>query len=559
MFGPVLDSIAGKGKGRSKGKGRGSPVKGRGSGKARGESRGAGKDRGRDKDRTPSRRRSRQERALPTASSGCGSSGACTPGPGKNLFKCCYQRQDLTGRTFKGANLGNANFVGATLTGANLQGANLGQACLVDAVLTGAKTNSATNLGGVIYCRTQTDSGENNSGCGKGTPCCPTCDDANPCGAGQLWCKGRCVAGDCCATADCPNKACQAKTCQSNRCAYAPVRGRSGPDCQGMCCQDAEGSPVCCPAGVAACQPNGRCGCRAGDCAPGAICCGGICVAGVCCAAADCPDVACKVDKRCDGNKCRYADAANGSACAGADGRLGICCGGQCVAGGLCCVTSDCPDEICRAKRCVGKRCEQAIQPNGPGTRCSGEGQICCGACCTSPEVCDTRPEQDACCIPPGRNQTCGAVADDCGQEVDCGACAERTCQDGVCDETDPRCEYSPVGDGRQGPGCRGEGESCCNGSNCCASGQICTGDGCCTPNPNVCQGKCGVVIDNCQRQVDCGACAAVSCRTVACADNICQVSGSQPDRTGCTTAGGQAGICCGDECLAGTCCASAN
>ena len=140
----------------------------------------------------------------------CCSSGNCTPGPGKNLSKCCYDGQNLTGKNFRGANLGGASFRGADLTNANLAGANLDKTCFVGADLTGAKLGGA-NTGTAIFCGTTMPDGVtiNNSGCGTSTPCCPTCVDACPpdprtnepgfCCAGGFCSCG----GVCCTRPDC--------------------------------------------------------------------------------------------------------------------------------------------------------------------------------------------------------------------------------------------------------------------------------------------------------------------------------------------------------------------
>jgi hypothetical protein len=338
----------------------------------------------------------------------CCATGNCVPGKGKNLAKCCYQGQDLTGKNFQGANLGSANFSGATLTGANLQGANAGKACFVGADIRGTRTNGSTNLSGAVFCRTQTDSSENNSGCNKGTPCCPTCDDANPCGDSEICCAGRCipgnccgnseqstcddgqiccgntcVEGECCQAAECPNEICQRRSCQGNQCIYTPVAGEPGPRCQTICCVDAQGDPVCCDAGIESCQSNGRCGCgRDTDCDADQRCCRGTCV----------PKTVC-----CEGG--------NGEGCVGdhhccvVDG-TGVC--------GACCAANQCADEICATKSCTSDRICQytpVFGDDGPGctTICcenANDQPVCCGvgvtACAsdrTCPPGCDVCPD----------------------------------------------------------------------------------------------------------------------------------------------------------------------
>ena len=66
-------------------------------------------------------------------------------------------------------------------------GGNLGGACLADAKLTGAAINASTNFADAVRCRTVMPDGRiDNSGCNLGTDCCPTCDAAHPCPAGQF-------------------------------------------------------------------------------------------------------------------------------------------------------------------------------------------------------------------------------------------------------------------------------------------------------------------------------------------------------------------------------------
>ncbi|MCC7021284.1 MAG: hypothetical protein IT338_00570, partial [Thermomicrobiales bacterium] len=45
--------------------------------------------------------------------------------------------------------------------------------------------------GGAIFCRTTMPNGSrNDTGCAKGTPCCPTCAETRRCARGQLCCNG---------------------------------------------------------------------------------------------------------------------------------------------------------------------------------------------------------------------------------------------------------------------------------------------------------------------------------------------------------------------------------
>lgn len=170
-----------------------------GGGKGKDRDKDKDKDRGKGNGKTKDRKKRAQAEQIPAR---CCSTGNCTPGKGKNLFKCCYEDGNVANKNFSGANLGQANFTNANASGANFQAANLGQACLVDANLTGAKTNSSTNLGGAIFCRTiMPDGSINDSGCDNGTRCCPTCiEEGEVCGDG--------IGGDCCPDTVCCDDVC---------------------------------------------------------------------------------------------------------------------------------------------------------------------------------------------------------------------------------------------------------------------------------------------------------------------------------------------------------------
>ncbi|MCC7022016.1 MAG: pentapeptide repeat-containing protein, partial [Thermomicrobiales bacterium] len=214
-----------KGKAKAKAKGRGGHDRGQAHDHGADQSRASGGKHGKQKKKGAKAAGQQPERPHPTS---CCSGATCTPGQGRNLPRCCYSGQDLRqgGTSFQGANLANASFAGATLTDLDFRTANLGHACFVDATLTGANLKGA-NLGGAIFCRTTMPNGSrNDTGCAKGTPCCPTCAETRRCARDQLCCNGNCLTGDCCADGE--RDACAAgQVCCDHACV------------SGDCCADA--------------------------------------------------------------------------------------------------------------------------------------------------------------------------------------------------------------------------------------------------------------------------------------------------------------------------------
>ncbi len=172
---------------------------------------GKGKDeqrkrKGKDRDKGKDKQRTRAQAEV------CWRAGACIPKKGANVSQC-----NLAGYTAPadlnctGCNLSRANLRDADLSGVNFTRANLSGACLVDADFTGATFANSTNLYNAFFCRTTMPDGSvNNSGCGSGTACCPTCIAAGAaCGTG--------IGGTCCGTSQCRNGACS--SCTPTTCA----------------------------------------------------------------------------------------------------------------------------------------------------------------------------------------------------------------------------------------------------------------------------------------------------------------------------------------------------
>jgi uncharacterized protein YjbI with pentapeptide repeats len=422
------------------------------------------RDKGKQRKRRARKRKRKTGAGAPAGQ--CCDRQRCASGSGKNLQRCCFDDRDLTTRNFEGANLSGANFARADLTAANFAGANLDEACFVDANATGTRFGNA-NRGKAIFCRTETASGFDNSGCDRGTPCCPTCDAAHPCGQGQVCCDGRCipgnccdngeqstcgvggfccnhrcVEGDCCETANCPTEVCQRRACDDHQCVYAPVFAEPGPRCDTICCRDAQGVPVCCDTGVTICQENGTCGCAGNqDCRTSEVCC----------------------DENC---------------------RSGDCCRDQ-----------DCLQELCQDRACQGNVCTYTPVSGEPGPGCD---TVCCQNAAGAPRCCPpgatTCDARGLCCAAESINQTCGVgtaapkcgeVLNNCGQPVDCGGCAERICQTASCSGPDNTCVYTPVF-AAQGPLCDervSPPSICCRdvqGAPTCCPGTQCEANGVC-------------------------------------------------------------------------------
>ncbi len=457
--------------------------------KSSGRDKDKGKGRGQDKGRKDKSGRQRaQAEAIPA---GCCSGFNCTPGPGKNLQKCCYEGQNLSGRNFTGANLGSANFKGANLSGARFPGANLNKACFVDADLTGVTFNGSTNLAGAVFCRTQTDSGEDNSGCNRGTTCCETCPEECPdnercCpdGTCQECCNNRqcpegqrCVGGSCvCNAASCPNGCCTNGPGNPGEC-----RPSSDDTCgiNGAQCVD-------CPAGLA-CNAQGQCVCNAAGC-PNGCCTNGPGNPGEC--------------RRPQPNN--DACGINGAQCVDCPAGLGCDAQGRCV---------------CNAASCPGGCCDT---PNGP-------------------------------CITPPTSDNCGINGNICVECIDNAVCSGGLCQCAPgfklcgpqCIPNASCCTGASVGCAQPTPNCcvinnNGVCRDCCDNGDCGNPAPICNAGGTCVPCTSTAQ--CGPGRICCGGQCFAGVCCAFAgpCRPH---NACCNILNLPPSRSCCVGPGG--GRCC--------------
>jgi hypothetical protein len=141
-----------------------------------------------------------------TQAAACYAGTRCTPGKGRNASGCDFANSTVffVNKDARGANVSNSNFTEADLRGADFRGANLSGACFVGADLRGARLGASVNLGGAIFCdTTMPDGSVDDSGCGQGTSCCPTCRPATcqslgvQCGSWPDGCGGALQCGRC--------------------------------------------------------------------------------------------------------------------------------------------------------------------------------------------------------------------------------------------------------------------------------------------------------------------------------------------------------------------------
>jgi hypothetical protein len=448
-----------------------------------------GGDKKRSKQRGKQRGKARQGQAQAEAiPASCCSANSCIPGPGNTLKKCCLQGQNLSGQNLKGANLGSANLSGANLSGANFSGANLSKACLVDADLRGATIDGSTNLDDAVFCRTQTDTGENNSGCTRGTACCETCP--GPCPVNQRCCPdGTCQ--ECCNNRQCPGgQRCVGGSCVCN-----------AASCPDGCCTNGLGNPgECRPSSDDTCGINGA---RCVDCPPGITCnAQGQCVCGQqgcsngCCDTPTGPCITPPTNENCgiNGNICVTCPTGQ------------RCVGGRCV----------CDEQSCRDGCCT----------NGPGNpgECRQSSNETCGI---NGARCVDCPDNAVCS---GGLCQCAMGFKPCGDQcIPLASCCTGTSVG--CAEPTPNC---CVIDGN------GVCRDCCNNGNCANPTPVCTPGGVCTQCTSTAQ--CGPNRVCCGGQCFAGVCCAFAgpCRPH---NACCNILDLPPDRSCCVGGGG--GRCC--------------
>ena len=518
-------------------------------GKGKGRSR--GKDRGGNKRKHENRGQGASPRSV-TAESPCYPGTSCAVGANKNLSKCNLSgTAALKNKTCKGCNLSKANLTKADARGANLQGANLSEACMVDTDLTGA-TFSGVNTSGAILCRTKMTNGSiNNSGCSKGTNCCPTCAAIGAACGGNL-------GGGCCGGATCQNGVCACPTDKPRTC---------GGTCQ-ECCTDGH-----CPSGKT-CQ-DGRCtgcqpDCQGKECGPDG--CDGNCGA-------------CPSGQSCNGQgRCVCTLDCQGKQCGsdGCSGSCGTCANGQNCQNGQCVCTPDCQGKICGDDGCGGScgSCPAHATCRNNGVACDCDRLLCGAACCAEDNLCcGDQCVAGTCCVdgdcanstPICRDHACAACQND-GQCGNGKVCCDGACEGGDCCGNGDCGNSTPICQGNTCRVCQSNGE-CGNGRVCCG-GECRSGD-CC--NNNQCTNQTPICVSNsctaCSSHGQCASgdlCCSGQCLTVACcgtnvetcapADACQAVACDQGDCAYTFTSDNQPGLNCtasGEFCCNGLCCTS--
>jgi len=206
-------------------------------------------------------------------------------------------------------------------------------------------------------------------------------------------------------------------------------------------------------------------------------------------------------------------------------------CGSQCCcpagttkcAAECCSSTAQCCDGACCNGQCFG---EELCCPTGRivcNGACLQRGQCCTDANCQSGWKCGIETPHVCTCVPQYDCESfeleCGAFEDECGNIDNCGSCPEP----GICGAAG---QENRCGCANGGILCEGaclEPGQCCTDRDCfaIASGKcgavephVCT----CVPPDDLCEQAgfdCGILIDPCGNQLDCGACSApLACGT---------------------------------------------
>ncbi len=399
------------------------------------------------------------------------------------------------------------------------------------------------------------------------------CDDGIKCNGVEVCDAGECRGGE---PVDCTHLdgACYTGICQEKDGSCAQRVVEDGTSCEdgnfctveGICAQGVcESSPRDCSGAGDQCN-EGICDAQAEECVPRPLADDTACDDGLFCTVSDsCQDGVCEGNTRdCSAED----DQCNDGVC---DEQAGACVP-EPVAD-----DSPCDDgQYCT----VGESCQQGQCTGGSPRECSALGGSCrSGTCDEQLDSCtgDPLPDGTACT----NSQFC-TVNDECqagscvaGDPRDCSAAGDQ-CNDGVCDESQNRCEPSPKPDGTT---CDDDrfctvGDVCTSGScggssrDCSAAGDQCN-DGTCDENADACVPQ--PVSDGtaCDDNLFCtvgDTCSAGSCDGSArtcdfagdqCNDGICDedvdscVAQPLSDGTSCSD-----GLFCtvNDECVSGSC-----
>lgn len=177
--------------------------------------------------------------------------------------------------------------------------------------------------------------------------------------------------------------------------------------------------------------------------------------------------------------------------------------------------TTDAVDEVCSDPTFCEDKCGTGLANMcGVATDCRtdcGENKTCDGV--THQCVCSA---DNSWCI-----NRCGQTQDNCGSNVDCGACEAGACVNNACGCTPDAAKKTCS---TQGLACGPAKNNCGQVVDCgaCSPAQNCSSGQCCDDDSITCAGKCGVITNNCGKLV---ACSCTALAQVCCVNECVSLS----------------------------------
>jgi hypothetical protein len=202
---------------------------------------------------------------------------------------------------------------------------------------------------------------------------------------------------------------------------------------------------------------------------------------------------------------------------------------------------------------CAGDTSRICCTPSVAGAMCDSSQPI---ACCASGQTCQDRTCVATCtpttCAAQGKN--CGAIADGCGNTLNCGSCtAPNTCTNNVCGCTPTTCAQLGLHCGMADDGCGGTLQ--CGGCGPCRACRTVADNTACGRGNICCHGvckagvidplNCGACGHNCFDEGGCDCLGSVCCQCQNGASAGCSTSLPCCGHSTCRTGGQYAGTCC--------------